>query len=125
MARITPILCFGAILSVAAWAQQSTDQNAPPEQSTKAEKQKHTSPGAAHDIGSGAGNVATGVAKGAGDAAKGAGKGAVDLVTLHPIDAASSVGKGAVNTGKDVSVGTAKGTGKVVRGVGKVFKKIF
>ena len=125
MARITSILCCGAMMAFAAWAQQSTDQNAPPEQQTKAEKQKSKSPGAAHDIGSGAGNVATGAAKGAGDAAKGAGKGAVDLVTLHPVDAASAVGKGAVDTGKDVTVGTAKGTGKVVRGVGKIFKKIF
>jgi hypothetical protein len=124
MARITAVLCCGAMLAFAAWAQQSTDENGPPPQ-TKAEKQKHKSPGAAHDVGSGAGNIGTGVAKGAGDAAKGAGKGAVDLVTLHPIDAAGSVGKGAVDTGKDVTVGTAKGTGKMVRGVGKVFKKIF
>lgn len=46
-------------------------------------------------------------------------------MTLHPIDAAGAVGKGAVETGKDVTVGTAKGGGKIVRGVGKMFKKIF
>jgi len=124
MARFTSLLCCGAMLAVSAWAQQSTDENAPPDQ-PRAEKQKHKSPGAAHDIGSGAGNVGTGAAKGAGDAAKGVGKGAVDLVTLHPINAAGAVGKGAAETGKDVTVGTAKGGGKMVRGVGKLFKKIF
>ncbi len=114
MARITWITCCAAMLAFSGWAQQSTDENAP-----------HKGPGATKDIGGGAGDVGKGAAKGAGDAAKGVGKGAVDLVTLHPIDAAGAVGKGAVSTGKDVTVGTAKGTGKIVRGVGKAFKKIF
>ena len=114
MARITSVLCCGALLAFSAWAQQSTDENAP-----------HKSPGATKDIAGGAGDVGKGAAKGAGDAAKGVGKGAANLVTLHPIDAAGAVGKGAAKTGKDVGVGTAKGGGKVVRGVGKVFKKIF
>jgi hypothetical protein len=80
--------------------------------------------GAGKDIGTGAGDIGKGAAKGAGSAAKGAGKGAADLVTLHPVKAAGSVGKGAVGTGKDVTVGTAKGTGKIVKGVGKLFKKV-
>ena len=122
MARnIFPLFC-GALLASFAWAQQSADPNpASGEQQTEQRK----GPGAAKDIGSGAGNIGTGAAKGAGDAAKGVGKGAADLVTLHPINAATAVGKGAVGTGKDVTVGTAKGTGKITRGVGKVFKKIF
>jgi hypothetical protein len=49
----------------------------------------------------------------------------VDLVTLHPINAASSIGKGAGAGGKDVAVGTVKGTGKIGRGIGKAFKKLF
>jgi hypothetical protein len=53
------------------------------------------------------------------------GKGAVDLVTLHPINAATSVGKGAAIAGKDVTVGTARGAGKITRGIGKAFKKLF
>ena len=114
MARFISLLCCGAMLSFSAWAQQSTDENAP-----------HKGPGATKDIGSGAGDVGKGAAKGAGDAAKGVGKGAADLVTLHPIDAAGAVGKGALSTGKDVTVGTAKGGGKIVRGVGKAIKKIF
>jgi hypothetical protein len=124
MARITSfLLCCGAIMAFSAIAQQSTDENAPPDQ-VKVDKHKKKHPGATKDIAGGAGNVGTGAAKGAGDAAKGAGKGAADLATLHPVDAAGSVGKGAAETGKDVTVGAAKGGGKVVRGVGKVFKKI-
>ncbi len=57
--------------------------------------------------------------------AKGTGKGALDLVTLHPIDAATSVGKGAGTAGKDVGVGAAKGTGKIGIGIGKAIKKLF
>ena len=100
--------------------------SSPPASSAGTQKaQQRKSPGAAKDIGSGAGNIGTGAAKGAGDAAKGVGKGAVDLVTLHPINAATAVGKGAASTGKDVAVGSAKGTGKIARGIGKAFKKIF
>jgi hypothetical protein len=49
----------------------------------------------------------------------------VDLATLHPVNAAASVGKGAVVAGKDVGVGSAKGAGKITRGIGKAFKKLF
>ena len=80
--------------------------------------------GPAKDIGRGAGDVGTGAAKAGGSAAKGTAKGAADVVTLHPIAGATSVGKGAAGAGKDVTVGTVKGTGKVVKGVGKVFKKV-
>jgi hypothetical protein len=80
--------------------------------------------GPAKDIGRGAGDVGIGAAKGGGSAAKGTAKGAADVVTLHPIAGATSVGKGAAGAGKDVTVGTVKGTGKVVKGVGKVFKKV-
>jgi len=116
------MLYCGALLASFAWAQQNIDPNPPP---TDQQAQQRKGPGAGKDIGSGAGNIGTGAAKGAGDAAKGASKGAVDLVTLHPINAATAVGKGAASTGKDVTVGTAKGTGKIARCVGKVFKKIF
>src|SRR3977135_2451356 len=64
---------------------------------------------AKHDVGSGAGDIGKGTAKGVGSAAKGTGKTAGDLVTLHPINAATDVGKGAVNTGKNVGVGAVKG----------------
>jgi hypothetical protein len=102
-------------LVLCAWAQSQPDAS---------DAQKHKR-GAAKEIGSGAGDLAKGPAKGAGSLAKGTGKGAVDLVTLHPIDAATSVGKGAGAAGKDVAVGTVKGTGKIGKGVGKAIKKIF
>ena len=124
MARLMSLLCCGAMLAFVAGAQQSADENAPPDRST-VQKQKHKGSGAAKDVGGGAGTVGAGAAKGAGDAAKGAGKGAADLATLHPVNAAGAVGKGAASTGKDVTVGTAKGSGKIIRGVGKAFKKIF
>ena len=81
--------------------------------------------GAAKEIGSGAGDIGKGAARGAGNLAKGTGKGALDLVTLHPINAATSLGKGAGMAGKDVTVGTVKGTGKIGKGIGKAFKKLF
>lgn len=85
---------------------------------------RKSSPGAAHDIGSGAGNIGVGAAKGAGDLAKGTAKGVGNLATLHPIDASVSLGKGAVAAGKDVGVGTVKGGAKITKGIGKAFRKI-
>jgi len=77
------------------------------------------------EVASGSGDIGKGAAKGAGSLAAGTGKGAVDLVTLHPIDAATSVGKGGVVAGKDVAVGTTKGTAKIATGIGKGIKHIF
>jgi hypothetical protein len=76
-------------------------------------------------IASGAGDIGKGTAKGVGNVAKGTAKGAADLVTLHPINAAASVGKGAGRAGRNVGVGTVKGTGKIGKGIGKAFKKLF
>jgi hypothetical protein len=114
---------FGMTLIVAASAQSSAVQSPSADQQTS--RDHKSSPGAVRTIGGGAGTIGKGAAKGTGDLAKGAGKGAVDLVTLHPIDAGTSIGKGAVGAGKDVTVGTAKGTGKIVKGVGKVFSRLF
>jgi len=110
-------MLLAAVLAAGAWGQsQPADQ--------KREDQKH-SRGAGAEIGSGAGDIGKGTAKGAGHVAKGTGKGAVDLVTLHPINAATSFGKGAGEAGKDVGVGTLKGTGKIGKGIGKAIKHIF
>jgi hypothetical protein len=103
---------FVLALAPAGWAQSNIGSS------------QSSHPGAAHDIASGTGNVATAPVKGAGDVAKGTAGAAGDLVTLHPIDAGVSAGKGAGKGGKDVAVGAVKGTGKVVRGVGKTVKKI-
>lgn len=93
------------------------------QQQTDPHPQQH--PSAGHDVGTGTGDIAKGAGKGAGHIAEGAGKGAVDVVTLHPINGAAAVGKGAAVGGKDVAVGAGKGTGKVVRGTGKALKKVF
>jgi hypothetical protein len=46
-------------------------------------------------------------------------------VTLHPLDAAGNVGKGAAVAGKDVGVGAVKGTGKIAKGTGRGIGKLF
>jgi len=109
------------VLVSCVWAQSAEDQSSSSDRPTPAPKQER---GAAGEIGRGAGNVGVGVAKGAGDVAKGTANGAVSLVTLHPIDAGVSVGKGAAAAAKDVTVGTVKGTAKITKGVGKAIKKI-
>ena len=76
------------------------------------------------EIGSGAAAIGKGTAKGAGHLAMGAGKGAADLVTLHPVDAAASVGKGAGAAAKDVGTGAVKGGVRITKGAGKGLKKI-
>jgi hypothetical protein len=101
--------------------------NAPPavtSESAPGPKGTRTS-SAKHDVGTGAGDIGKGAAKGAYGAAKATGSTAVDLATLHPINAATDLGKGAVGTGKTVGVGAAKGTGKILRGTGKAFKHLF
>ncbi len=112
--------------STFALGQQITTQPAPVQttpQPTAPAQVQGRSPGG--DIGSGAGDIGKGAAGGVGNVAKGTGKGAVDLVTLHPINAAGNVGKGAAVGGKDIGVGAAKGTGKVAKGVGRGIKHIF
>ena len=123
MATFKPLspIALGLALAFPAWGQSSADQNSTAD-SKQEEKGK---PGAAREIGAGAGSVATGAAKATGDVAKGTGKGAADLVTLHPINAVGSIGKGVATAGKDVTVGTAKGTGKVAKGIGRVVGKLF
>ena len=127
----TPFLVVLAF-AFAVWGQNASGQNGqtqPSAQSTGAsqdspEKQtEQTSPGG--DVGRGAGDIGKGTAKGAGAAARGVGKGAGDLVTLHPLDAAGNVGKGAAVAGKDVGVGAVKGTGKIAKGTGRGIGKLF
>lgn len=113
------LLTFAFAISSQSVSAQNT-QTAPPAQ---AQTPPHPrSPGG--DVGSGAGDIGKGAAKGTGAAAEGVGKGAGDLVTLHPLDAAGNVGKGAGVAGKDVGVGAVKGTGKVAKGTGRGIGKI-
>jgi hypothetical protein len=112
-------IVFGLMLCASAIAQST----AQPSQTTVRSTKARPSPG--REIGNGAGNIGMGAAKGAGNLAKGTATGAADLVTLHPIDAAASLGKGAAVAGKDVTVGTAKGGGKIVAGVARGLKRLF
>jgi hypothetical protein len=116
----------GLLLATACLAGISFAQTSDPTEnssSAQAEASGHTS--AKHDVGSGAGDIGKGAAEGVGNAAKGTGKAAGDLVTLHPVNAAGDLGKGAANTGKDVGVGAVKGTAKILKGTGKAFKHLF
>jgi hypothetical protein len=113
------LLLFGLAVGVPARSQSSLDQS----QKTVPTREKGRSAGG--DVASGSGDIGKGAAKGAGNLASGTGKGAADLVTLHPIDGAASVGKGGVSAGKNIAVGTTKGTGKILKGTGKGIKHIF
>lgn len=115
------MLLWFAAPTIATTGQSSPDQNSTTEQA----HEQNRKPGAVREIGGGAGSAVTGAAKATGDVAKGGGKAAADAVTLHPIDAAGSAGKGVATAGKDVTVGSAKGAGKITKGIGRVFKKIF
>jgi hypothetical protein len=123
------LLLFAVLSSgVPIFSQSGNDQSAAAqdttaEQNTKQKAIKGRSPGG--DVASGTGDIGKGAAKGAGNAAKGVGEGAADLVTLHPINAAASVGKGAATAGKDVTVGTTKGSAKIVKGIGRGIKHLF
>jgi len=130
MRKFTVASTFLMAFAVAGWSQNTTTDQANQTSQTqtankKVKKNGKPEPSAGRQVANGTGNVAGGAGKGAGDLAKGTGKGAADLVTLHPIDAAGSVGKGAVGAGKDVSVGAAKGSGKIVKGIGRGIKHLF
>jgi hypothetical protein len=125
-------LCFGsALLAFAglslgpALGQSSTQNQQTPAQTQTQQASAQHGRSIAGEYGSGAGDAGKGGAKGVGAAAKGTGKGAADLATLHPVNAAGNVGKGAAVGAKDVGVGAAKGTGKVLKGTGKLLKKPF
>jgi hypothetical protein len=110
------LFAAGILITISAFAQTSD---------TKDAKSKAHNRGSKHDLKSGVGDIGKGAGKGAISAAKGTGKAAGDLVTFHPVNAATDLGKGAVGTGKNVGVGTVKGTGKIIKGAGKAIKHLF
>ena len=121
MKRLT--VFFVSALAIQSLASAQTDRESTQNRITGSETTH--SPGAAREIGGGAGTIGLGAAKGVGHVAEGTARGAVDIVTLHPIKGTTNIAKGAVEGGKDVTVGAAKGTGKIGKGVGKTFKRIF
>ena len=102
------------------------DQAAPQTGAHVKKQKKARSPG--KEIGKGGEDIGKGAGKGAESLGKGTAGAAVDVVTLHPIGAATDLGKGAGGAGKDVGVGTAKGAAKIgkgsTKGVGHLGKKI-
>lgn len=107
--------------------QSSDQQTGQTEPAGKLKRQKpERSPG--KEIGKGGEDIGKGAGKGAESLGKGTAGAAGKAVTLHPVDAATDLGKGAGGAGKDVGVGTAKGTAKIgkgsAKGVGKLGKKI-
>ena len=121
--RLIAMLLVGLVPALPAQSQSNSDRSTTPGQKAAPVKGKGRSAGG--DIGSGSGDIGKGAAKGVGNLAAGTGKGAVDLVTLHPINAATAVGKGGAAAGKNVAVGTVKGTGKIAKGIGKGIKHVF
>ena len=115
------LLCAAVCLAGVVFAQTpATDQ--PPDNTSRSAKPRTS---AKHDVGSGAADIGLGTAKGARSAVVGTGKSVVDLVTLHPVGAATDLGRGALDTGRNVGVGTAKGTGKILCGTGKAIRHLF
>jgi hypothetical protein len=110
------LFAAGILLATCAFAQTAE---------TRDSKSKAHNRGSKHDVSSGVGDIGKGAGRGAASAAKGTGKAAADLVTLHPVNAAADLGKGAVGAGKNVGVGTVKGTGKIIKGTGKAIKHLF
>jgi hypothetical protein len=115
-------------LAVCAWGQApaTSEPNALPENTQQPAAQPSTpEQGPGKEIGSGAGTIGVGAAKGVGRLAKGTGQSALDLVTLHPINAAGALGKGALTGVQSVAEGTTLGGVKVVHGIGRGIKKLF
>ena len=110
------LFAAGILITASAFAQTTDTRDAKSKAHNKRSK---------HDIISGVGDIGKGAGRGAISAAKGTGKAAGDLVTLHPINAATDLGKGAAGVGKNVGVGTVKGTGKIIKGTGKAIKHLF
>jgi len=115
------LLRVAACLAGVGFAQAPATSQ-PPAEASRAAKPRTS---AKRDIGTGAGDIGLGAAKGARSAVVGTGKSVVDLVTLHPLGAAADLGKGALDTGRNVGVGAAKGTGKILRGAGKAMRHLF
>jgi hypothetical protein len=81
-------------------------------------------PSAGGDVGSGAADIGKGAAHGALDVGKGTAGAVGNLATGHPVNAATSLGKGVGKGGAHVAIGTGKGVGKMGKGAGIGLKKL-
>ena len=131
-ASIFVTACMLVFLSLPPFARPAhppQDQGSAQTQSVQKDKKQKVERSSGREIGKGGEDIGKGAGKGAESLGKGAGGAAGNLVTLHPGNAATDLGKGAAGAGKDVGVGTGKGAAKIgkgsARGVGKLGKKIF
>jgi hypothetical protein len=136
LAKCVPVFVTACLLVLPAFAaswnppqnQENAQGTAQTQSVTKGDKQK-PEPGAGKEIGKGSEDIGKGAGKGAESLGKGTAGAAGNLVTLHPVNAASNLGKGAAGAGKDVGVGAGKGAAKIGKGTGKgighLGKKIF
>src|ERR1700761_103981 len=85
-------LAFSTLGLIAQQPQQASPAQSYPTPASSAPV--NTAPSAKADVGHGAGDIGKGAGGAAGNVAKGTGKGAADVVTLHPVAGAESVGKG-------------------------------
>lgn len=115
-------LLFAIAMPSKAQSDQQNNKNSKADQKSTYGDRKADS--ASSQLGHGGKDIGMGAARGSADLGKGVAGGAGNLATGHPIDAASSVGQGAVGFGKNVSVGAARGTYKIGRGVGGLLKKL-
>jgi len=102
------------------WAYDSSPQADQQEVVKKEKNQK----GPGKEMKQGGKDIGKGAAKGSKDLAVGTGKSAGDLVTGHPVDAATSLGKGAAGFGKNAGVGAGKGGVKIGKGAVGATKKL-
>lgn len=116
------LAAFIGVFAVPGIGQSNTQQESTSSPKSDARKEKSSKPG--KEIGRGGEDIGKGAAKGSVDLGTGVAGGAGDLVTGHPIDAGTSVGKGAAGFGKNAGVGAAKGTYKISKGIGGLFKKL-
>jgi hypothetical protein len=131
-ASIFVTACASVFLSLPAFAQAANpgqDQGTAQAQSGPQDKKQKTGTSPGKDVGKGGEDIGKGTAKGAESLGKGTAGAAGNLATLHPVNAAADLGKGAVGAGKDVGVGAGKGAAKIgegsAKGVGKLGGKIF
>jgi hypothetical protein len=123
------LLCAAGIWVWGSLPASARPANPPQDQATahKDKKQK-VERSSGKEIGKGGEDIGKGTGKGAESLGKGTAGAAGNLVTLHPVNAATDLGKGAGGAGKDVGVGAGKGVAKIGKGsatgIGKLGKKI-
>lgn len=118
------ISCLALMLSfeLPGVSQSSSGQDTPTTESSVQQKKQSGGPG--REMARGGEDIGKGAAKGSVDLGKGVAGGAINLVSGHPIDAGTSVGKGAVGFGRHAGVGAGKGIYKIGKGIGGAFKKL-